>query len=62
LTWGPQHFMKLFGAKTFRKVYQRLKISDNQYAKYIIYLSLLLEGKALPLEAWKVPTGSIITK
>ncbi len=40
--------MKLFRAKTFKKDYQRLKISDNQYAKY---LSLLLEGKALPLEA-----------
>ena len=26
-------------------------MSDNQYAKYIKYLSLLLEGKALPLEA-----------
>ena len=43
--------MKLFRAKTFKKDYQRLKISDNQYAKYIKYLSLLLEGKALPLEA-----------
>ncbi len=26
-------------------------MSDNQYAKYIKFLSLLLEGKALPLEA-----------
>ncbi len=43
--------MKLFRAKTFKKDYQRLKISDNQYAKYIKYLSLLLDGKALPLEA-----------
>ena len=46
--------MKLFRAKTFKKDYQRLKMSDNQYAKYIKYikyLSLLLEGKALPLEA-----------
>ena len=43
--------MKLFRAKTFKKDYQRLKISDNQYTKYIQYLSLLLEGKALPLEA-----------
>ena len=43
--------MKLFRAKTFKKDYQKLKISDNQYSKYIIYLSLLLEGKALPLEA-----------
>ncbi len=43
--------MKLFRAKTFKKDYQRLKMSDNQYAKYIKYLSLLLEGKELPLEA-----------
>ncbi len=42
--------MKLFRAKTFKKDYQKLKMSDNQYAKYIKYLSLLLEGKALPLE------------
>ncbi len=43
--------MKLFRAKTFKKDYQKLKMSDNQYAKYIKYLSLLLEGKALPREA-----------
>ncbi len=43
--------MKLFRAKTFKKDYQKLKMSDDQYAKYIKYLSLLLEGKALPLEA-----------
>jgi mRNA interferase YafQ len=43
--------MKLFRAKTFKKDYQKLKLSDTQYAKYIKYLSLLLEGKALPLEA-----------
>lgn len=43
--------MKLFRAKTFKKDYQKLKISDKQYAKYIKYLSLLLEGKALSLEA-----------
>jgi mRNA interferase YafQ len=43
--------MKLFRAKTFKKDYQRLKISDSQYTKYIKYLSLLLEGKTLPLEA-----------
>ena len=43
--------MKLFRAKTFKKDYQRLKMSDNQYGKYIKYLSLLLEGKTLPFEA-----------
>ena len=43
--------MKLFRSKTFKKDYQKLKMSDGQYAKYIKYLSLLLEGKVLPLEA-----------
>ncbi len=43
--------MELFRVKTFKKDYQKLKISDKHYAKYIKYLSLLLEGKALPLEA-----------
>jgi len=43
--------MKLFRAKTFKKDYQRLKISDNKYAKYIKCLSLLLEGQTLPFEA-----------
>lgn len=43
--------MKLFRAKTFKKDYQKLKMSDDQYAKYIKYLSLLLKGEALPLEA-----------
>ena len=43
--------MELFRAKTFKKDYQKLKISDKQYSKYIKYLSFLLEGKALPLEA-----------
>jgi mRNA interferase YafQ len=43
--------MKLFRAKSFKKDYQKLKMSDDQYAKYIKYISLLLEGEALPLEA-----------
>ncbi len=43
--------MELFRAKTFKKDYQKLKISDKQYTKYIKYLSLLLGGKALPPEA-----------
>ena len=43
--------MRLFRAKTFKKDYQRLTFSDSQYAKYIKYLSLLLEGKELPPEA-----------
>ena len=43
--------MKLFRTKTFKKDYQKLIISDTQYVKYIKYLSLLLAGKTLPLEA-----------
>jgi mRNA interferase YafQ len=43
--------MKLFRTKTFKKDYQKIKISDDQYAQYIKYLSLLLEDKTLPLEA-----------
>ena len=43
--------MKLFRTKILQKDYQKLKMTDNQYAKYIKFLSLLLEGKELPLEA-----------
>ncbi len=43
--------MKLFRTKTFKKDYQKLKMTDNQYAKYIRFLSLMLEGKELPIEA-----------
>jgi mRNA interferase YafQ len=43
--------MKLFRANIFKKDYQKLKMTDTQYAKYISFLSMLLEGKELPLEA-----------
>ncbi len=43
--------MQLFRTKTFKKDYQKLKMSDKLYTKYIKYLSLLLEGKELPPEA-----------
>jgi len=43
--------MELFRAKTFKKDYRKVKMSDKQYSKHIKYLSLLLEGKALPFEA-----------
>jgi mRNA interferase YafQ len=43
--------MKLFRTKTFKKDYQKLKMSDSQYTKYIKFLSLLLAGKNLPVEA-----------
>ena len=43
--------MQLFRTKTFKNDYRKIKITDKQYTKYINYLSLLLEGKALPFEA-----------
>jgi mRNA interferase YafQ len=43
--------MKLFRTKIFKKDYQKLKMTDNQYTKCIKFLSMLLDGKALPLEA-----------
>ena len=43
--------MKLFRTKIFKKDYQKLKMTDTQYAKYIKFLSMLLEGSELPLEA-----------
>jgi len=43
--------MKLFRTKTFRKDYQKVKTTDKQYEKYIKYLALMLDKKALPPEA-----------
>jgi mRNA interferase YafQ len=43
--------MKLFRTKIFKKDYQKLKITDTQYSKYINFLSMLLDDKDLPLEA-----------
>ncbi len=43
--------MKLFRTKIFRKDYQKLKMTDIQYAKYIKFSSMLLDEKELPLEA-----------
>ena len=43
--------MKLFRTKIFKKDYQKLNLSDAQYTKYIKFLSMLLDGKELPLEA-----------
>ncbi len=43
--------MKLFRTKIFKKDYQKLKMTDTQYTKYIQFLSMLLNGKELPLEA-----------
>jgi mRNA interferase YafQ len=43
--------MKLFRTKIFKKDYHKLKITNSQYAKYLKFLSILLEGKKLPFEA-----------
>ena len=40
--------MRLFRTKSFVKDYQKIKISDNQYKKYIELLYLLLNGESLP--------------
>jgi hypothetical protein len=37
--------MKLFRTKIFKKDYQKLKMTDNQYGKYIRFLPLMLEEK-----------------
>jgi len=43
--------MILFRSKTFKKDYHKIKLTDLQYAKYIKWLSFLLDGKTLPVEA-----------
>jgi mRNA interferase YafQ len=43
--------MQLFRTKVFKKDYQKLKMKDTQHAKYTKFLSMLLNGKELPLEA-----------
>ncbi len=43
--------MKLFRTRVFKKGYQKVKRTDTQYTKYIKFLSMLLDGKELPLEA-----------
>ena len=43
--------MKLFRTKTFKKDYQKLKITDQQYERYVKYVSLLLGEEPLPPEA-----------
>ena len=43
--------MNLFRTKIFKKDYQKLRMTDTQYTKYYKFLSMLLDGKPLPLEA-----------
>ena len=43
--------MTLFRTKTFKKEYQKVKITDTQYAKYLVYLVTILKGEVLPVES-----------
>jgi mRNA interferase YafQ len=43
--------MELFRTKTFKKDFKKLNTTDILYTKYIKFLSILLNGEALPLEA-----------
>ena len=42
---------KLFRTKQFVKDYNKTKLSDKHYEKFIKFVSLLLEDKKLPSEA-----------
>ena len=52
--------MKLFRTKTFKKDYQKVKTNDKQYERYIQYLALMLDKKALPPEARDHPLVATI--
>ncbi len=41
--------------KSFVKDLRRVKLSDKHYAKYILYVAKLIEGKPLPQEACNHP-------
>ena len=43
--------LKLQRHKLFKKDMAKVKITDAQYSKFIIYMALLLEGKTLPEES-----------
>jgi len=43
--------LNLFRTKTFIKDYRKIKFSDKQYAKYLFYISTLLQEQKLPPEA-----------
>ena len=43
--------LKLFRTKIFLKDYRKLSMSDQHYAKYVEYVSLLLKEQTLPPEA-----------
>jgi mRNA interferase YafQ len=43
--------LKIERVKSFKKDISKVKFSDQHYARYILYLGLLLDGRALPPEA-----------
>ena len=43
--------LKLFRTKIFLKDYRKLSMSDQHYAKYVEYVTLLLKEQTLPPEA-----------
>jgi mRNA interferase YafQ len=43
--------LNLFRTKIYKKDYLKQNLSDKHYTKYIQYISLLLDNKALPKEA-----------
>ena len=43
--------LKLFRTKIFLKDYKKQNISDQHYAKYVQYISILLKEEFLPTEA-----------
>jgi len=43
--------LNLFRSKTFLKEYKKIRFTDNLYAKYVVYISLLLKKEVLPMEA-----------
>jgi mRNA interferase YafQ len=47
--------LKIKRHKTFIKEFNNIKLSDQHFSKYIVYLSKLIEGKSLPQEALDHP-------
>jgi mRNA interferase YafQ len=43
--------LNLFRTKTFLKEYKKVRFTDKHYTKYVVYVSTLLEGRTLPVEA-----------
>jgi mRNA interferase YafQ len=43
--------LRLQRHKLFKKDIAKVKITDKQYSKFIIYLAFLLEGEVLPKES-----------